>query len=88
VQVVDGRIRRDALKVRVLRMGQVQWEGKVRQLKQVKNTVEQVGAGAECGVMLDGWEGFEVGDKIEVVEMVARKPKVRGTETGAVKIDE
>lgn len=87
VQVVDGRVRRDAVLVRVKRMGVVQWEGRIRELKQAKNNVDQVGKGSECGIMLLGWEDFQVGDKLEILEMQAAKPKLSSTASGAVKIE-
>lgn len=81
-------MRRDALHVRVRRHGEVIWQGKIRQLKQGKNTAEQVGAGSECGIMFHDWESFQIGDKVEIVEVVTRQPKVKSTDTGAVVIDE
>ena len=88
MQVVDGRVRRDALKVRVKRHGRAVWEGKLLTVKQVKQEVEQVGKGGECGLMFDGYSEAEVGDTIEVVELVSRRPKLEGTATGAQKIVE
>lgn len=73
--------------VRVKRVGIVQWEGRIRELKQSKNNVDQVGKGSECGIMLSGWEDFQVGDKLEILEMQAAKPKISSTLSGAVKID-
>lgn len=87
MQVLDGRIRRDAVLVRVKRMGQVKWEGNIRELKQAKNHVDQVGKGGECGIMLSGWEDFQVGDKLEILEMQAAKPKLSSTASGAVLIE-
>ena len=87
MQVLDGRVRRDAVLVRVKRVGVVQWEGRIRELKQSKNNVDQVGKGSECGIMLSGWEDFQVGDKLEILEMQAAKPKISSTLSGAVKID-
>jgi translation initiation factor IF-2 len=88
VQVVSGFVRQDTPIVRVRRHGQVVWEGKLRQLKQVKQVVQQVGQGAQCGIMFEGWEDFQIGDQIEAVAMVSRRPKTKGTDTGAVMIDE
>jgi translation initiation factor IF-2 len=88
VQVVEGCVRRDALKVRVKRTNQVVWEGKLLQLKQEKQVVDQVGQGLECGLMFDGFEDFQVGDTLEVIEMQKRRPKVTSTDTGAVRIQE
>ena len=88
VQVVDGRVRRDAHRVRVKRDNRVVWEGRLIQVKQVKQEVDQVGKGSECGLMFDGFEEFEVGDSLEVVEMQKRRPKVDATATGATRLAE
>ena len=81
-------MRRDAQKVRVKRSNQVIWEGRLQQVKQEKQEVEQVGKGAECGLMFDGFEGFEVGDTLELVELQRRRPKTANTDTGAMRIAE
>lgn len=86
--MVDGRVRRDALHVRVKRYGEIVWQGRIRQLKQGKSDADQVGAGSECGIMFHDWEDFQVGDQVEVVELMSRQPKVKSTDTGAVVIDE
>lgn len=88
VQVTDGRVRRDAHRVRVKRDNRVVWEGRLRQVKQVKQEVQQVGKGNECGLMFDGFEDFQVGDTLEVVELHKRRPKVDTTDTGATKVVE
>ena len=88
LQVVDGRVRRDALHVRVRRYGEVIWQGKIRHLRQGKNDTDQVGSGVECGIMFHDWEDFQIGDKVEVVELISRQPRVKSTDTGAVVIDE
>lgn len=86
LQVVDGFIRRDALKVRVKRLGNMVWEGRVSQLKQVKQVVEQVGKGSECGIMFDGFEDFKVGDSVEVVNLQTKQIVTTRTDIGGVKI--
>jgi translation initiation factor IF-2 len=88
VQVADGRVRRDAHKVRVLRGGKAIFEGRLRKVRVVKQDVEQVDKGGECGLMFDGFEGFEVGDVLEAVELQRRRPKTASTETGAAKVTE
>lgn len=74
--------------MRVKRYGEVVWQGKIRQLKQGKNDAGQVGSGSECGIMFNDWDDFQIGDKVEVVELVSRQPRVKSTDTGAVVIDE
>jgi len=43
-------------------------------LKNGKEDVMDIRTGAECGVGLDGWEGFKVGDVLQCVsEVVVRR---------------
>ncbi len=62
--VRDGEIRRNAL-VRVLRGGQKIHEGRIASLKRYKDDVTEVRAGYECGVGLEGFHDFAVGDILE-----------------------
>jgi translation initiation factor IF-2 len=65
----DGKIQRNA-KVRVKRDKDIVYEGKVASLKHVKEDVREITAGFDCGVQLDGWNGFKQGDVIEAFELV------------------
>ncbi len=71
VSVADGRLQRGA-KVRVLRQGRPVWEGPVGSLKRVKEDVREVTAGFECGVGLDGFNDFAVGDVLEAFTVEKR----------------
>jgi len=62
--VVDGKIARNH-SAKVLRKGDLVWEGKVLGLRRFKEDVREVGAGYECGVSLDGFTDFQEGDIIE-----------------------
>ena len=62
--VTDGTIARNH-QVRVLRGGGAVFEGKIASLRRVKEDVREVAAGYECGVMLEGFTGFQVGDRLE-----------------------
>jgi len=65
VMVKEGRVRRDAL-VRVLRKGQIVCESKLISLRRFKEDVKEVAAGFECGVGVEGFSDFRVGDIIQV----------------------
>jgi len=65
VYVEEGEIRRNA-QAKVIRGGEVLYDGQIASLKRFKEDVKEVAAGFECGVGLDGSEDFEVGDIIEV----------------------
>ena len=88
-KVAEGHVRRDAFKVRVLRMDREIWTGKIRTLRQVKQDVNQVGKGSECGIMFeDGWSAFQVGDRIEVINLQRRQPKASQALGGGLKISQ
>jgi translation initiation factor IF-2 len=62
--VVDGQIiSKDS--ARVKRGERMLWEGKISSLRRVKDEVREVGAGVECGILLDGYSDFREGDIIE-----------------------
>ena len=72
--VTDGRIQRNA-DSRVTRDGEVIATGKVSSLKHIKEDAREIAAGFECGIMVEGFNGFQVGDIIEayVMEEIARR---------------
>ncbi len=74
--VKSGKVAKVA-SVRVIsnKSGEILWEGKIKNLKRVKDDVPDVLTGFECGILLDGFNDFEVGDEIEVFEIreIARK---------------
>ncbi len=65
--VVEGKVRRD-LKARVIRDGQVIFDGKIASLKHYKDDVEEVRMGSECGIRLESFNDVKKGDIIEVYE--------------------
>jgi translation initiation factor IF-2 len=71
--VQEGKIVRGA-KARVRRDSTVVGEGTVASLKRFKDDVREVLAGLECGIGVDGVNGVQVGDLVEVftTEEVAR----------------
>jgi len=63
--VTDGVIhRRD--RVRLQRNGQQIWEGGMASLRRVKDDVNEVREGFECGILLDGWDDIAEGDTMEM----------------------
>ncbi|MFU8826471.1 MAG: translation initiation factor IF-2 [Brevefilum sp.] len=63
-RVVDGELRRNA-HIRVIRGGQVVFEGEIGSLKRGKDDVREVREGFECGVALKQFSEFEEGDLLE-----------------------
>jgi len=63
-QVREGVIRRNAA-ARVLRDSVVVYEGRVASLRRIKEDVEEVAAGFECGIGLGRYQDIKAGDVIE-----------------------
>jgi len=64
VYVTEGKVTRGA-SVRVLRQEQMVCESIVSSLKRFKDDVKEVAAGYECGVGIEGFYDFQVGDILE-----------------------
>ena len=71
--ISTGRIVRG--KVRVMRRKGLIFEGMTQSLRRFQDEVNEVRAGMECGIRLDGFDDFQVGDVIEcyTLEKVAQK---------------
>lgn len=67
--VQEGEIIRNGL-ARVRRNGGVVGEGRVNSLKRFTEDVSEVKSGFECGIGLDNFNDFRVGDVIEVYQKV------------------
>ncbi|NLB59947.1 MAG: translation initiation factor IF-2 [Lentisphaerae bacterium] len=66
--VVSGRAT-TRCKVRVLRQNEVLYEGAIASLKRFQDDVSEVREGQECGVRLDNFTAFELGDLLEFFEI-------------------
>ncbi|AKH38243.1 MULTISPECIES: translation initiation factor IF-2 [Nitrosomonas] len=67
--VLDGVVKRDSL-VRVLRDGVVIHSGSLDSLKRFKEDVKEVKAGFECGLSLKNFNDIQVGDQLEIYEVI------------------
>lgn len=85
-KVTEGSVTKSAV-LRLLRSGEVVFEGSCSSLKREKQDVETVAKGNECGLVIHNWHDFRVGDVIQCMEQVVRKPKFITTESGAVRIE-
>ncbi|MBG92419.1 MAG: translation initiation factor IF-2 [Chloroflexi bacterium] len=66
--VRDGSITRSS-KARVLRDGNVVYEGDILSLKRFEDDVREVNTGQECGIQVDGFNEFEEGDEIIIYHL-------------------
>jgi translation initiation factor IF-2 len=67
--VTDGVVRRGS-SVRLIRGGVVIHTGELDSLKRFKDDVREVKAGFECGLSLKNFNDVQVGDQVEVFEIV------------------
>ena len=70
--VTKGVIKRTA-KIRIIRDGIVIWDGKIASLYHEKDEARELKAGMDCGIGIDGYQDFNVGDILEVYEVVEEK---------------
>ncbi len=72
--MLKGRMRQK-MEVEVIRNGEVIHTSKISALKRFKDDVKEVGEGFECGISVDKFDGYQVGDIIEAfqIEQIARK---------------
>ncbi|MDQ0290487.1 translation initiation factor IF-2 [Oligosphaera ethanolica] len=73
---VNSGVMRVNAKAKVYRDKELIYHGQVQSLKRYKDDVREVHAGLECGIRLDNFEDFEVGDKIELFEVVEIAPEL------------
>ncbi|MCH0628576.1 translation initiation factor IF-2 [Kocuria palustris] len=71
-KVNKGAIKR-TLDVRVVRNGDVIYEGHLSSLKHVKDDIEEAKKGNECGLSFKNWDDFKEGDVVEVYEKIEHK---------------
>ena len=65
-RVTEGRVVRNGT-VRVTREGENVAETTITSLRHFRDEVNEMNAGTECGIVLQGFNGFEAGDVLEVV---------------------
>jgi translation initiation factor IF-2 len=73
---VNGGLVRVGASARVYRENELIYNGKVASLRRFKDDVREVRSGLECGIRLDNFEDFEVGDRIEIFEITEMRPEL------------
>jgi translation initiation factor IF-2 len=66
--VIEGKITRSSM-LRVLRNNKVEFTGKVKSLKRVKEDVREVSSPLECGIGIEGFNDIKEGDILEAYEI-------------------
>jgi len=71
--ITSGRIVKG--KVRVMRRKALVYEGIAQSIRRFQDEVNEVRAGMECGIRIDGFDDYQIGDTIEsyAVERIAAK---------------
>jgi translation initiation factor IF-2 len=70
--VLSGKAVRNC-NIRVRRGGKVIYEGILDSLKRMKDDVKEVNSGYECGIRLDKFNDWVLGDIIETFKMVTKR---------------
>ena len=68
-RVLEGSVKRNN-PIRVLRDNVVIYEGELESLRRVKDDVNEVKAGVECGIGVKDYNNVQVGDQIECFERI------------------
>ena len=72
-RVTDGKVVRSA-QARILRKNVKIYDGKIASLRRGKDDVREVATGYECGIILEDFSEFEIGDIIEAYGQERVKP--------------
>lgn len=90
--IMGCRVRDGALvgsgQVRVVRDGEVVHEGPVASLKRESKEIREAAKGTECGLVLEGFGGARVGDKLESMVMEVVKAKVVQSSDGSLRFEQ
>jgi len=66
--ITKGRVHSRA-RARIIRSNDVIFEGRLQNLKRFQNDANEVREGQECGIRLDNFKDYQVGDTIETYEI-------------------
>ncbi|KAF4980936.1 hypothetical protein FZEAL_3155 [Fusarium zealandicum] len=71
-KVRNGAIKRTS-RVKVLRGGEVVYDGKIDTLKHVKKDVMEMGKGTDCGIGFDDFQDLQIDDQIQTYDEIKEK---------------
>jgi len=72
-EVVEGKMQTGNV-LRVIRKGEAIFDGEMASIRVVKDEVEEVEEGNECGILVEGFKDLKAGDEIHSIAM--EQPKV------------
>jgi translation initiation factor IF-2 len=76
--VLTGTIKRSA-SAHIIRDNVELYSGKIASLRRFKDDVKEVATGFECGLGIEGFDDMQVGDQLEIFEMVEIARKLAST---------
>jgi translation initiation factor IF-2 len=76
--VLTGTVKRSA-SVNLIRDGIVVHTGKIASLKRFKDDAREVAAGFECGLGIEDFDDIQVGDQLEIFEIIQVARKLSGS---------
>ncbi|KAG0254988.1 hypothetical protein BG011_005407 [Mortierella polycephala] len=68
-RITNGGVHRKE-DVRIVRDGEVIWDGRLSMLKRVKEDIQEAKKGTECGMEFEGFQDFKEGDMIQSVKKI------------------
>jgi len=68
-RVTNGGVSRKE-DIRIVRDGEVIWDGRLSSLKRVKEDIQEAKKGTECGMEFEGFQDFKEGDMIQSLKKV------------------
>jgi translation initiation factor IF-2 len=80
--VQSGKVVRNAM-LRVRRQGELVYEGRVDSLKRFKEDAREVAAGFECGIGIDRFNNWSVGDILEIYQLVLKRRSLTTADTAS-----
>ncbi|MDR1233078.1 MAG: translation initiation factor IF-2 [Puniceicoccales bacterium] len=72
---IEGKILKEKF-VRVIRKKEMIFQGKFASIKREKDFANEVRAGFECGIIISGFDTFEIGDIIECFDIIKIQPSL------------
>lgn len=70
--ILEGKIRGDSV-IQVTRDTETMYKGYVTSLKRLKENVDEVSSGLECGIFIEAFDNWKADDTITVFEMIPKK---------------
>jgi translation initiation factor IF-2 len=75
--VLSGTVKRSA-RLNIIRDDTVIYTGKIASLRRFKDDAREVAAGFECGIGIEGFDTVQVGDQLEIFDVVEVARKLGG----------